>query len=159
MITGRVEGAEQVLVRLGAVPKAVRDELNVSVGVLALKLAVRAKQKLSDDVLRVRTGRLRRSITTSVTDDTDGIIGRVGTNVSYARFQEYGFTGTQTVKQSLRKVTQAWGKPLKEPREVVVREHQRQVNYPAHSFLRSALAEMSDEVRKELAAALGRAIK
>lgn len=159
MIAGRVEGADRVVVSLGAVGKDVRAEVAQSIGALTLRLAARSKMKLSDDVLHVRTGRLRRSITTNVTDDASGVRGEVGTNVEYARFQEFGFHGTQTVRQSLRNVTQAFGKPLKQKTTIVVREHTRKVDYPAHSFLRSALGEMSDEVTKELSAALGRAIK
>lgn len=158
MITGRVEGDDRVVAKLGSAGIVAKDEIRQSIGVLTLRLAVRVKLKLSDDVLHVRTGRLRRSITSKVTDDAQGVVGTVGTNVEYARPHEYGFKGTQSVKQSLRTITQAWGRPIA-PMQVIVRPHTRKVDYPAKSFLRSALAGMSDEIAEELAQAVKRALK
>ena len=74
-------GERELLERLGLIPGKARDELHKAVDLMALKALARVKLKLSDDVLRVRTGRLRRSITQSVTDDSNSITGTVGTNV------------------------------------------------------------------------------
>ncbi|MEP6874054.1 MAG: HK97 gp10 family phage protein [Burkholderiales bacterium] len=158
MITLQLEGDERVVANIDRMSKAVKEEMRLSIGALTLKLAARVKLKLSDDVLHVRTGRLRRSITTETSEEGGGVHGKVGTNVEYARFQEYGFKGTQTVKQSLRTITQAFGKPLKGPMQITVGAHQRRIDYPEHSFLRSALREMNGEITDELNQALKRAI-
>lgn len=100
--------------------------------------------------LAVRTGRLRRSITQRVTDGGQTITGIVGTNVEYARAHEFGFQGAVTVKEHLRRVTQAWGRPLKTPVMATVREHTMQMNLPARSFLRSSLREMTPEIQKAI---------
>lgn len=159
MIEARVEGDDRVVVRLGLHGDQAHREILSTVGSLALRLAVRVKMKLSDDVLHVRTGRLRRSITSKVSDNDSGVTATVGTNLSYAAFQEFGFRGVVNVRQHMRKLVMAWGKPVRSPKMVVVQGHQRHVDYPAHSFLRSALAEMAPEMRDELTKALGRATR
>jgi phage gpG-like protein len=55
-----------------------------------IELTARVKEKLSDDVLHVRTGTLRRSITGKVSESGTQVIGTVGTNIVYARINEFG---------------------------------------------------------------------
>lgn len=50
-----------------------------------VKVERRAKQAAPVD-----TGRLRSSITSRLATDSQGLVGIVGTNVSYAIFQEFG---------------------------------------------------------------------
>jgi hypothetical protein len=45
---------------------------------------------------RVRTGRLRSSLTYEITHDASGLIGRYGTNVSYGYFLETGLRNGTT---------------------------------------------------------------
>ena len=45
----------------------------------------------------VDTGRLRSSITREMGGDAEGMVGRVGTNVEYARRIEFGFVGTDSL--------------------------------------------------------------
>jgi len=57
----------------------------------ALLVERRAKEKLSGEVLHVRTGRLWSSVTSSVSETMGGEMeGRVGSNVVYARIHELG---------------------------------------------------------------------
>lgn len=116
---------------------------------LTIKLQGHVKEnKLSGQVLKVKTGRLRRSINQRVDNDAnEGPVGTVGTNVSYARPHELGFSGDVQIRQHLRKIKEAWGKPLEEPIEIVVRAHTRRVDLPARSFLASALADIQPEVK------------
>lgn len=57
-----------------------------------LELQQLAVRKVSGEVLKVRSGRLRRSIFQDVTADSEGTVGRVFTSpdVPYARIHEYG---------------------------------------------------------------------
>lgn len=123
---------------------------------VALLLGNKAKRKLSDDVLKVRTGRLRRSITHEVRQEGDQIIGIVGTNVNYAAAHEFGVDMDQEVKAHVRIAKQAFGRMLKEPVEVNVRAHRRHMVIPERSFLRSSLLEMKDQIPEELKAAVTR---
>ena len=60
------------------------------------------------------------------------------------------------MKAHLRTIKEAFGKPLKAGTiQVSVTAHTRQVNYPARSFLRTALADLAPQIRD----VLDRAIK
>lgn len=122
-----------------------------SVGRSALRLQREVMQnRLSGQVLNVRTGNLRRSIHHQVTSTGGAVIGEVNTNVRYGKAHEYGFAGTVNVKSSLRQVRQAFGRPLKSPRYVQVRVHSRNVRLPERSFLRSALRDMKPMIETDL---------
>ena len=114
---------------------------------LTIKLQGMVKeQKLSGQVLKVRTGNLRRSINQRVdVEEGRGPVGTVGTNEKYARPHEMGFKGEVQIREHLRTVRQAWGRPI-EPVQVTVKAHTVRVNLPERSFLRSALAEIQSQV-------------
>lgn len=156
----QISGDREFLVKLTNVTPQVKQELRSAVDLMTMKTLARVKMKLSDDVLHVRTGRLRRSITQTVSEDGGNIMGTVGTNVVYARFQELGFSGTQNVRESLRTIKTAFGKAIKGgPVTFTVRAHTRQVNYPAHSFLATAMAEMRPEFLDRVTKALDKGLK
>jgi len=159
VITGYVVGDTEVIARLQALPARVQSSLVSKVTALALRLVNRVKSdKLSGQVLKRRTGTLSRSINDRVAETPNEVTGSVGTNVAYAAFHEYGYDGTEQVKQHLREIKQAFGREIS-PRSVTVSAHSRKVNYPARSFLRSALRDMDGEIRSGLAAALHEAIQ
>lgn len=160
MIRGMIVGDRETIAKLGKAKDRARDGVRKSVARLTLELLRKVKaEKLSGQVLNVQTGRLRRSITQRVTDSGSTITGIVGTNVEYARTHELGFKGVMTVKAHLREIKKAWGKPLKAKLTVPVRAHTRQVELPARSFLRSALADMEPKIRDELREALRNEMK
>lgn len=160
MLRGEVLGGEEVAGYLHAAGTRLGQGLTTSVGRLTLKLLTRVKaDKLSGQVLQVRTGRLRRSINQRIDGaGTTHVSGTVGTNVSYARAHELGFKGTVPVRESLRTQVKAWGRDI-EPIKVTVKAHSRKVNMPARSFLRSALQDMQPEIVRELGLAVDGAIK
>jgi phage gpG-like protein len=97
---------------------------------LAIMLQRYVKEsKLSGQVLNVRTSTLHRSINQRV--DEDKVIGYVGTNVPYGRIHEFGFHGTVTVREHLRRTVKG--------KMALVHQHPRNVDLPVRSFLRSAL--------------------
>lgn len=154
MITAAIVGERELIQQLGIVGSLAKKEMRKTVDLFALKMLARVKLKLSDDVLRVRTGRLRRSITQKVEEDVYGVTGTVGTNVSYAKFQELGFSGAVNVKEHLRTMKKAFGKNIKGGAVTyTVKAHSRQVNYPAHSFLASSLAELEPQFKAAIAEA------
>lgn len=141
MITGYLIGDKDVVARLRGLPAHARTNLRSELEGLALRMTVMVKaEKLSGQVLKVQTGRLRRSITWKVSDTGTGIYATVGTNVEYAPRHEYGFSGAEQVKAHLRKLASG--------RRVPVRAHARTVNAPERSFLRSSLQEMRGEIRE-----------
>lgn len=159
MITGYVIGDAQVIARLKELPQKTQQSLTRAITKLAIELQSKVKQdKLSGQVLKRRTGTLSRSINREITETANAVTGQVGTNVEYAAYHEYGFHGTQQIKEHLRTIKQAFGRPI-EPRSVTVAAHSRKVDYPAHSFLRSALHDMDATIRAGIADALHEAIK
>ncbi|MEP7299159.1 MAG: phage virion morphogenesis protein [Burkholderiales bacterium] len=148
---GIIVGGEQQTARFSSMPGKLRAELRVGVGRAALRVQRQSKEfKLSGQVLKVRTGRLRRSINVKMSETESSVTGSVGTNVSYARPHEYGFHGTVTVREHLRRSVSGFH---------TVRSHPRKVDMPERSFLRSALADMSAAIRLEFEQATQRAMR
>lgn len=146
MITGYLLGDKETVAKLQALYPNVRGRLTQTIGHLALELARHVKQdKLSGQVLRNRTGRLRRSITTRVQTSATAVIGTVGTNVEYAAAHEFGFHGIVTVREHLRRAKAGMFQ---------VRAHSRRVNLPERSFLRSALRDLTPQIKDEISQAL-----
>jgi phage gpG-like protein len=128
-----VSGVERAKAALGAVAGNVQKSLVAAMSRATIDLARYVKeQKLTGQVLNVRTGRLRRSITPKVEEKDDEIVGTVGTNVRYARTHEFGFKGVVQVKAHERKIK---GKPI------MVRAHARNMDIPARPFLNPSLQE------------------
>lgn len=146
-LDAEVKGQSQVIARVGRIAPNMRNALvqRVQRLVIALQGHVVA-DKLSGQVLNVRTGRLRRSINQAVTTTDTTITGVVSTPVEYAPPLEYDFVGVVTVKEHLRQVTQAFGKPLTTPVTATVREHPMKMNIRGKSFLRTALAEQREDI-------------
>lgn len=116
-------------------------------------------EKLSGQVLKVRTGKLRRSVERDVQESGQQVTGIVSDTASYAAAHEYGFQGTVAVREHMRTIKQAFGRPIDE-KTISVRAHSMRMNLPERSFMRSALAEMSEsgEIQAEMAAAIERAL-
>ena len=147
MIKGTIIGSEQIIAKFERMQAQAMPKLQERIARIVIKLQTRVvANKLSGQVLKVRTGTLRRSIHNDVITTGSSVTGIVGTNLEYAAFHEYGFQGTQNVKEHLRTIKQAFGKPLKSPKKITVSAHARQVNYPEHSFLRSALSDMRQDI-------------
>lgn len=152
MILLNLIGDNAWVARLRQIPLSSEKALQNSLFRLVLRLQRTIQsEKLSGQVLKVKTGTLRRSITNQlIVEPAIAITGLVSTNVTYGRLHEYGFHGALSVKAHARQIKYAWGKPLKHEFKAMVKAHTRNVNYPARSFLRSALYAMKDEVRQTL---------
>lgn len=117
----------------------------------AMLLAEAASKRdyLSGQALRVRTGRLRGSITSAVDIKGDTVLGRIGTNVIYARIHELGGIIMPKTAKALR--FQVAPGEWRTAQKVVM---------PARPFLRPAimdrLEDMSRAVGKELETAFKR---
>lgn len=138
------------------VVKAVRTEVTR----LSIELQRAVKEtKLTGQVLNVRTGTLRRSISRKMIERYGVILGVVGTNVKYGAAHEYGFSGPVTVKAHMRMMKMAWGKEVKQPRLIQVRQHVMNMKLPERSFLRSALDEMRPKIQLYLKLAAEGAVR
>lgn len=161
MIVATISGQDTVQARLLLLSEKARAAAEKAIKREAIGLVGYIKSsKLSDQVLRVRTGRLRRSITARFQDEgKSSFAAFVGTNVKYARTHELGFNGSVTVKSHQRKITQAFGKKLAAPVVVDVRAHAMQVRLPARPFLRPASEEKMPKIQENIRKAVLEALR
>jgi phage gpG-like protein len=154
VITAQLVGDDKLLAQLRGIPVAVSAALLRAVTKLGIDLQRNVQSdELTGQMLAVRSGSLRASIDLRIDQSATGATATVFTDSKYARAHEYGFTGSVSVRASLRRITEAFGRPISQ-KTTSVRAHTRRVNLPERSFLRSALEDMAAEIRDEVEAAL-----
>lgn len=150
-------GDKEVASRLQLYSPKVYESLLITITKLSIELQAKIKrEKLTGQVLKTRTGTLRRSINFRVDKTTTDIIGRVGIGADAAKYgimHEFGFKGVENVRGHLRTIKQAFGRSIA-PRQIVVSSHTRTVNYPERSFMRTALAEMRPQIQEQISKAV-----
>lgn len=162
MIEVEITGDREIAARFAGLTPKMHLRLVKAMHTMLPRLQAFVKAgKLSGQALHVRTGNLRRSISFTVQETGDDIVGQVGIfggpTLPYGRAHEFGFEGTVSVKEHLRTITQAWGRPI-EPVRATVREHTMRMHLPERSFLRSSLAEFRAAILEVLAQAVAEAV-
>jgi len=153
MITGEVKNPTAVPNAMRQAAGQVNSALDRAVLSLAIKMTGLVKQKLSGDVLKVRTGRLRRSIHYELDKQSNRVTATVGTNVEYAKTHELGLTIPAHIIQPKR------AKALRfEMGGRIV--FAKRVNMPAkkmpqRSFLEASLRQMAPEIQATLLQEVG----
>jgi len=130
---------------------------------LALMLVAKVKEeKLSGQVLNVRTGTLRRSIYQQLSSNTSRVCAFVGTNVEYAGIHEFGGTVPEVTgklmvfpkpgldERFMTATGNLKGKFARERDLLVFTMKHKAFTLPARSFLRSALEEMEPIILAEV---------
>jgi phage gpG-like protein len=157
----QIFGDREVILRMENMPGAVRDALIAKVQELTNRLQQYIiNEKLHGQVLGQRSGRLVQSLQTRFEDTGDKIKGHVysaGT-VKYAAFWEFGFTGTEDVREYVRTANHLFGKAT-DAYSQTVRAHTRHVNQPARSYMRTGLADLASGFEHELIEAAVGAMK
>jgi phage gpG-like protein len=155
MLSVTIDNADVLAARFDALPAQVQAALAAKAASLAAALKSHVTDdKLSGQVLHIRTGALRASIGSTVTVDDDGVIASVFSSgdVKYAAIQEYGgHTAPHDIipnkAQALTFLAggqQVFAKLVHHPGSAI----------PERSYLRSSLADMADEIASELKAAV-----
>jgi hypothetical protein len=158
VISASLVGDQQALERLRALPEAVNSRLLGAINRLGIELQQDVKQdKLSGQVLTSRTGSLRSSIDFRIDQSRSTFTATVFTDSRYAAAQEYGFVGTVSVRASLRRIREAFGRPISE-KTISVRAYDCRMNLPERSFLRSALKDMTPAIHDGVETALADAV-
>lgn len=158
MIRGMVVGQEGVIAHLDKVPPQVYGEVRRVVMASTFRLVGKAKVKVSGEVLKTKTGTLRRGINADFEETDTSIIGSAGIGKAVAKYpavHEYG--GTYTLREHTRRLTQVFGRKLETVRTVTVRAHQ--ATYPERSYLRSSLREDEARIRADLKSAVAKGVK
>ena len=141
--SGDFSGLDGVLLQLQRLGQDARTRLAAVVEDQAIALVgyIQA-DKLSGQVLNVRSGVLRNSVHHAMDASGDRVVATVGTDVVYAAIHEYGGTIVPKTAQALRFVID--GKTI----------HAKSVTMPERSYLRSALSDRAQAIRDALAAAV-----
>ena len=150
-------GDREVASKLKELEPKIYNSLLFTITKLSIQLQAKIKsEKLTGQVLKTRTGTLRRSINYRVDKTPSEIIGRVGIGADAAKYgimHEFGFRGTENIRSHLRTIKKVWGKSIS-PKQISVRSHTRTVNYPERSFMRTALAEMRPIIQNDISKAV-----
>lgn len=158
MITARLVGEDAVLAWLRDAPDAMASGVARAITQLGIDLQRTIQEdELSGQILAVRSGALRSSIDLHIDEDSEEIAVTVFSDSQYASAHEYGFASTVNVRASLRRITEAFGRPISE-KTVNVRAYRRRMELPERSFLRSALEDMEPAIRDKVEAALSEAL-
>lgn len=150
-ISAQVLGADLVEKRFSGDAAEAAGKMKSAVQRLGLEVLRRAKEKLSDDVLHVQTGRGRRSMNEETTVEGTSVTSTVGTPLVYLGFWERGFQGVEQVREHERRIP---GAAKGSKAMAIVRAHSRQVNEAPRSFLVSSLNELRPRIAEQLAQAV-----
>jgi len=145
MIGIELRNGTEALDRVADFPARLNRRVSAVMAALGDSLEDRVRDRLGGAVLQQRSGRLASAIEANVETAADGAAVSVGApGVPYAAFQEFGFHGSETVRGHLRLIKEAFGRAIT-PRTVAVGTYSRRVDYPAHSYLRAALADTAPD--------------
>ena len=154
MLNIQITGDDALIARLRDLPDNVRKALLKKVTALAFQLERKIKgDKLSGQVLNVKTGKLRASIHSSVTQDQNSTIGKAASSgdVKYAAIHEFG--GTIQIPEIVAK-----GKALAFMQGGKIAFYKKvaahSVTMPERSFMRSSLADMREQIITEMTEAV-----
>ncbi len=155
MIALQISGGAAVTGKLNDFPARLNTRLAGVMQSIGAALRDRVGDNLSGSVLNQRSGRLEAGISLEVSSSGDDVAASLSIgDVPYAAYQEYGFHGTESVRAQLRTIKEAFGRAIA-PRQIAVRSFTRRVDYPAHSYLRSALAELAPDAVTQIDLAAG----
>lgn len=144
---------------LAKMPERLRTTLAAKAGALTAELEGRVRQKLSGGVLNARSGALARAIVATVTDASGDVavnVAAVG-DVKYAAIHEFG--GVIPAHEILPDKAEALAFLIGGKQAFAKRVALPAVVMPERSYLRSSLADMADDIREGLSAAVGEALK
>jgi len=121
------------------------EHLRQTAATLAERLQAQARANLASG--GKSSGQLAESLTIDLqAAGGDAVIASLSSNLPYAGYQEYGFQGAEQVMEQMRQITEAFGRPIETPHQILVRAYQRQVNYAGQHFMGNALESMTDEI-------------
>jgi hypothetical protein len=158
VITATLVGDAAAVARLRVISDDANSGLARAIAKLGIELQRKVQHdKLSGQPLKPRSGSLRSSIDLRMAQSGSTVSATVFSDLRYARAQEHGYSGTVLVRTSLRRIKEAFGRPVAE-RAISVRAHGRRMNLPERSFLRSALGDMTNDIQDAIDAALRAAV-
>lgn len=172
MINVQIEtvGTDKVAAKFRFMPRKMNMALTKAITILTIELKNHVvRDKLTNNVLNVRTGNLRRSIQQKVTSQQDSVVGEVFSagDVKYAAIHEYGGTINMPARQQeINNRVSASGdfkkgfskqKNSNFSRTVKVGAHT--IVMPERSYLRSSLKDFQDKIKSTISIAVNEGSK
>ena len=153
-----IRGDDKIRNKMKAVAKGVNGKpMKLAVMRASLKVEREAKRKVP-----VHEGRLRNSITTQISREPRGIIGKVGTKVKYAPFVEFGtrkhFPPPSALERWVRLKLKVAQDQVKTVAFLVARKISKRGTKP-QPFLRPALLESRAFINREIRKAVERLVR
>jgi phage gpG-like protein len=144
---------------LAALPERIAAALAAKAGTLAVALQAKIQQKLSGEVLQMKSGALAGSIGVTIDELPTGVAVRIATspNVKYAAIHEYG--GTIPPHQIVPDKAKALAFLVGGKQIFAARVNLPAIAMPERSYMRSSLAEMVDDIRDEFGSAVSEAMR
>lgn len=144
---------------LGALLERIRAALVAKAGVLAAKLQAKIGQKLSGEVLQMKSGALAGSLGVTIEETSGGVVVRLATSadVKYAAIHEFG--GVIPPHEIVPDKAKALAFLVGGRQAFAARVNLPAIAMPERSYMRTSLAEMADDIRDELAATAIEAIQ
>jgi len=157
MLTVSIEDGS--VAALATLPEQVRDALMQKAAALAALLQANIARKLSGDVLNARTGALARSIIALMQTGDTSIAVSIGPSgdIKYAGIHEHG--GTIPPHAIVPNKAKALAFAVAGKHVFAARVDLPAITMPERSYLRAALAELADEIKDELSAAVIAALR
>ncbi|MDO6644711.1 hypothetical protein [Acinetobacter guillouiae] len=150
-----------VHIQLNEENNRVKVEVRRTITALTLKLQRMVQEDmLSGQRLNVQSGRLRGSLASKVEETggvIEGIVSAGGAHVKYAFIHEFGLSAAISIKEHLRHIKQAFGRPITQ-KDVLVKAHSRVVNFKERRFMRDSLDEIAKIVPKNIDKAIERGL-
>lgn len=163
MVKVEIRGDRELKIYLDNVPKRLRTQMIGALGKSVRLLERGVKTKLSNQVLNVRTGALRRSITTEIHEQD--MVGRVGTNLIYAPVHEFGATiHPKTAPylwfklQIASRIMSKRGGFLKKPKGIYTWIRTKEVTIPARPYMKPTFDEKVAAIQRIFELAVERAM-
>lgn len=160
MLNVQIIGDRELVARLAGMPANVRQALLKKCTALAFQLQRHIQSdKLSGQVLHVRTGALRASIFSSATASGTRVEGKASSSgdVKYAGIHEFGGTINipEIVATNAKALAFEWHGRTVFFKKVAAHT----VTMPERSFMRSSLADMKDQIIEEMTDAVRSAMR
>lgn len=160
MLRVDVTGDQAALERMQGLPAEIRLALQRKMALLTMRLYRHIiLSKLSGQVLRTITGRLKRSVAFRTEDDGERIVSEVYTDgtAPYDAIHEYG---GKTAAHDIVAVKAQALSFLRDGKRVFYRRvHHPGSQMPERSYMRSALDDMRDEIETELVGTFQQALR
>ena len=146
MIEVHLIGDREVVARLSSMPGRMQAGLARAITRLSLEGERLSKQKLSGEVLHVRTGALRSGVHALPTTSTaTAVKGGWGSSVYYGVYHEFGIPHSWQIfpKKARALAFEIGGR-------TIFAAHVTHPPLPERSFMRSALKEMTPRIQSEI---------